>query len=112
MHIFEEGEFEIPELARLPEDQRYNVVKVRPSDEGPPVTITRGRVPCYEFPFVALTSNGERDFPPPFLRRCLRLNVEQPSDAKLAQIIEQQLALPPTNNRIRLLKNSLLTRPN
>lgn len=93
LHIFEEGEFEIPELARLPEHTEYQVIKVRPSDEGPDVDIYRGIVRCYEFPFVVLTSNGERDFPPAFLRRCLRLTIDQPDNEKLAQIIEQQLDL-------------------
>jgi len=93
LHIFEEGEFEIPELARLPEREEYRVVNVRPSDGGPEVAIERGIVRCYEFPFVVLTSNGERDFPPAFLRRCLRLNIEPPDEQKLAHIIEQQLDL-------------------
>ena len=35
----------------------------------------RGRVRCRAFPFVVLTSNGEREFPPAFLRRCVRLKL-------------------------------------
>lgn len=35
------------------------------------IEITRGRVPCAMFPLVILTGNGEREFPPAFLRRCL-----------------------------------------
>jgi MoxR-like ATPase len=93
LHVFEEGEFEIPELARLPESKQYNTVKVRPFDDGPEAEITRGRVRCYEFPFVVLTSNNERDFPPAFLRRCLRLDIDQPQGDKLAKIIEAHLKI-------------------
>jgi hypothetical protein len=88
--IFEEGRFEIPELARLEKDDDAKkksepiAVRVRTaySDENEPtygdrkVSIKGGRITCKEFPLVILTSNGERDFPPAFLRRCLRLNIQ------------------------------------
>ena len=47
-----------------------------------------------------MTSNGEREFPPAFLRRCLRLNLEQPSEDKLYDIVNQHfgLALPKEDN--------------
>jgi MoxR-like ATPase len=38
-----------------------------------------------------MTSNGERDFPPAFLRRCLRLTVQPPDKEKLTKIIESHL---------------------
>ena len=41
--------------------------------------------------FVVLTSNGERDFPPPFLRRCLRLTMKEPSKEHLIKIITAHL---------------------
>jgi MoxR-like ATPase len=75
LHIFEEGAFEIPELSRLPDEKRYKTIKVGTHDEGGQAAITRGRVHCYEFPFVVMTSNGEREFPPAFLRRCLHLEM-------------------------------------
>nr|MBA3921619.1 MoxR family ATPase [Nostocaceae cyanobacterium] len=40
------------------------------------------------FPFVILTSNGERDFPPPFLRRCIRLTMPEPDSERLKKIVE------------------------
>jgi MoxR-like ATPase len=53
-------------------------------------------VRCEEFPIVLLTSNGEREFPPAFLRRCLRLHLQPPaSEAKLAQIVAARLQLQP-----------------
>lgn len=103
--IFEEGRFEIPELARLEKDDDSEkksepiAVKVRTaySDENEPtysdrkVTIKGGRITCKEFPLVILTSNGERDFPPAFLRRCLRLNMRDPDREQLERIIKAHL---------------------
>jgi MoxR-like ATPase len=40
---------------------------------------------------VILTSNGERDFPAPFLRRCLRLTMELPNKKDLVKIIAAHL---------------------
>jgi MoxR-like ATPase len=44
-------------------------------------------VRCRAFPFVVLTSNGEREFPPAFLRRCVTLHLRQPDDGQLADIV-------------------------
>ncbi|MGW1507113.1 AAA family ATPase [Streptomyces mirabilis] len=90
--VFEEGTFEIPELARIA--ARQPKVKIGTQDAPElQVEIERGRVQCLAFPIVVLTSNGERDFPPPFLRRCIRLNLEPPSREKLTQIVRRRLAL-------------------
>lgn len=89
LSVFEEGWFEIPELSRLARES----VEVQTHDierSGLPgrALVTRGRVTCSAFPFVVLTSNEERDFPAPFLRRCIRLDIAPPNDAKLARIVE------------------------
>ncbi|MER6349572.1 AAA family ATPase [Streptomyces sp. NPDC001595] len=94
--VFEEGSFEIPELARIA--ARQPVVGVGTQDDPElRVGIERGRVQCRAFPVVVLTSNGERDFPPPFLRRCIRLHVEPPGREKLTQIVRQRLGLDETS---------------
>lgn len=85
LNIFEEGEFEIPELARLA-DELANI-QVYPHDGQEMVTIHRGRILCRAFPFVVITSNGERELPAPFLRRCLRLPIELPTENELAEIV-------------------------
>jgi len=85
LHAFEKGSFEIPELARL--DLGGKPVSVFPNDSDDLVSIIGGQVQCHAFPFVVLTSNGERDFPPPFLRRCIRLEIQQPGKEKLARIV-------------------------
>ncbi|MGV2390989.1 MAG UNVERIFIED_CONTAM: hypothetical protein LVR29_30820 [Microcystis novacekii LVE1205-3] len=61
-------------------------------------TIKDGLVICKAFPFVILTSNGERDFPAPFLRRCLRLTMKEPEKLDLIKIIEAHLEETITNN--------------
>ncbi|MCP4702143.1 MAG: MoxR family ATPase [Gammaproteobacteria bacterium] len=86
LHLFEEGEFEIPELSRLKQAES----EIEPHDfaeAGQTVRIPHGRVRCQAFPLVMMTSNGEREFPPAFLRRCLQLNMELPDRDKLARIV-------------------------
>jgi MoxR-like ATPase len=87
LDIFEEGEYEIPELARL--ERREVPVRLHESDEE--ITIENGKVPCTAFPFVVITSNGEREFSPPFLRRCLRLDMQPPDAEKLTRIVTSHL---------------------
>jgi MoxR-like ATPase len=87
--VFEEGEYEIPELVRAARDQP----EVHPSTadgaiHGP---ILKGQVRCRAFPVVVLTSNREREFPPAFLRRCVSLEITPPSPERLARIVEARL---------------------
>ena len=87
LNVFERGEFEIPELSR----QRDATVDVREFESDERVPITTGRVQCREFPFVVLTSNGEREFPAPFLRRCIRLQMPDLDEPVLRQIVVAHL---------------------
>jgi MoxR-like ATPase len=77
LNVFEEGEFEIPELKRLGADSESKVFTSDPKQEQAPVK--GGVISCSEFPLMVLTSNGERVFPAPFLRRCLRLQMPNPT---------------------------------
>jgi MoxR-like ATPase len=85
LNIFEEGQFEISELMRLPPEQ--STVSVMTADLDITQTVVGGKVTCSAFPFVVITSNGEREFPPPFLRRCVRLSIQPPDAKKLAEIV-------------------------
>ncbi|HLG62596.1 MAG TPA: MoxR family ATPase [Ktedonosporobacter sp.] len=102
LHIFEEGEFDIPELVRISQHQRF--VDVYYGRNGAAkVTIEEGHVHCHAFPFIVLTSNEEREFPPAFLRRCLRLDMKPPTKEELASIVESHLGadiLPLANQLI------------
>ncbi|OUL23956.1 AAA family ATPase [Nostoc sp. RF31YmG] len=97
LHVFEEGQFEIPELVRIAEKLEKVEVRTAYKDKAEhtykdiKVTINQGRIQCTAFPFVILTSNGERDFPPAFLRRCLRLNIKDPDEKELEKIVAAHL---------------------
>ena len=97
MHIFEEGRFEIPELARIRQIASRLEVRTAYRDQTEvtyqdEITIINdGQICCSEFPFVILTSNGERDFPPQFLRSCVRLSMKEPSADELARIVTSHL---------------------
>ncbi len=62
-------------------------VEVRTSEPGIKAPILQGRVHCSSFPIVIMTSNGERDFPPAFVRRCLRVRMPDPRKKGLETII-------------------------
>ena len=95
LHVFEEGQFEIPELVRIAEKLETVEVGTAYKDKTEDITkddikatINQGRIQCNNFPFIILTSNGERDFPPAFLRRCLRLDIPEPNEEKLRRIVK------------------------
>ncbi|MFF3554340.1 AAA family ATPase [Streptomyces tsukubensis] len=87
--VFEEGVFDIPELTRLPEESAD--VEVQTADRHGTVLVRQGIVQCEEFPVVVITSNGERDFPPAFLRRCVRLYLPVPGEEQLRAIVAAHL---------------------
>lgn len=89
LNLFEEGEFEITELSRIAKE--ISRVEVRTFD-GMDVPIINGKIRCHHFPFIILTNNGERDFPPAFLRRCLRLTMPyNPDSEALKEIVKAHL---------------------
>lgn len=82
LNIIEEGKYEIPEIRRLGQEE------VTLQDYyGEKAKVRNGRIECGQFPFVVMTSNGEREFPPPFLRRCIRLMIEPPDKKQLSDIV-------------------------
>src|SRR5690606_27555057 len=54
------------------------------------------------FPIVVITSNGERDLPPAFLRRCLRVDIRSPSAAELREIVAAHFDQLSNTDRARL----------
>ncbi|QHF96983.1 hypothetical protein DEH18_27565 [Streptomyces sp. NHF165] len=77
LNVLEEGEFTLPELERIADREPETDVL---TDDGTRARVRGGRVRCRAFPVVVLTSNGERDFPAPLLRRCLRLDLASPAN--------------------------------
>jgi len=91
LHVFEEGRFRIPELVRIKDAIETVTVGTAYEQQDSRIAIRGGQVQCKRFPLVVLTSNGERDFPPAFLRRCLRLQMRDPNAEDLARIVAAHL---------------------
>ncbi|WP_415940382.1 AAA family ATPase [Streptomyces sp. 039-1] len=87
LNVLEEGEFAIPELERARRDDEGGTVSVLTHD-GLSATVVDGRVRCREFPVVVMTSNDERDFPAPLLRRCIHLDMRTPNADRLAAMVQ------------------------
>ncbi len=106
LQLFEEGEYLIKELFRdssrqksvetlndstgsaADTEQIRDEISVRTIEkESPSVPIRRGIVRCAEFPIVVMTSNRERDFPPAFNRRCLRVEMPKPTEDSLLPLV-------------------------
>jgi MoxR-like ATPase len=85
LNVLEEGRFALPELERVAD--HTPVVHVL-TDDGRRVAVTGGQVRCRAFPFVLMTSNGEREFPAPLLRRCITLDLKAPRDERLAALVQ------------------------
>ena len=104
LNLFEDGSFTIPELQRLELEQAE--VRSIDRDQGKQrkVKVRDGVVRCRAFPLVIMTSNGERDFPPPFLRRCLRLRMPNPSEQELQEIVTKHLGATAAQESQQLIK--------
>ncbi len=85
LNIFEDGEFDIPELVRA--RRGADEVEVRTADPGHTAVVRGGTIRCHAFPVVVITSNGEREFPPAFLRRCTRLDIPDLGAERLAALV-------------------------
>ncbi|MFD8150297.1 AAA family ATPase [Streptomyces sp. NPDC059720] len=94
LNVLEEGQYEIPELVRAARHSDDGTAEVLADGTDTPVPVRRGRVRCRAFPFVVLTSNGEREFPPAFLRRCVRLKLRRPGREQLTDIVRAHLDTP------------------
>ncbi|CAN1211532.1 AAA family ATPase [Tumidithrix helvetica PCC 7403] len=110
LNLFEEGEFAIPELQRLSSSLHYvNSYdrEITGDNKGKPkkAGIFNGFVRCRAFPLVIMTSNGERDFPPPFLRRCLRLKMPSPDLLKLGKIVTKHFNAETSDKAEKLIES-------
>ncbi len=114
LNLLEEGQFEIPELVRLSESEERKEenkskqladksIQVRTADDLK-IDISGGIIRCDAFPLIVMTSNGERDFPPAFLRRCLRIEMPKPTDKDLYNIVEAHLTKDVADNVDDLIK--------
>ncbi|MEU4768033.1 MoxR family ATPase [Actinosynnema sp. NPDC023794] len=105
LNVFEEGEYAIPELVRISGGRPE--VQVRTTDHGGTANVVGGVVRCREFPVVIITSNGEREFPPAFMRRCLKLHVDPPNYDQLGQMVAAHFGAPEGVELKRLIDHFL-----
>ena len=70
------------------EIEQKTTFSVYTKDKDIKAQISEGRVSCYAFPIIVMTSNGERDFPPAFKRRCLRVRMPDPDRDALQEIVK------------------------
>jgi MoxR-like ATPase len=113
LNALEEGEFHIAELQRVARKQPE--VRVL-TDDGDRALVKEGRVRCRAFPVVVMTSNGERDFPAPLLRRCLHLDLPAPRDdewgaARLEAMVRAHFGDAPTSGHDALIRDFLRSSP-
>jgi MoxR-like ATPase len=104
LNVIEDGWFEIPELARAKEEEIY--VKLPASSERVP--IVHGKVEARQFPFIVMTSNGERDFPAPFLRRCIRITIAAPNPEELTRIVDAHMKQALVGKEVRAAMATLI----
>jgi MoxR-like ATPase len=105
LDVFEEGEYRIPELVRI--GAREPRVRVHTADPEVMATIERGQVRCRAFPLVIITSNGEREFPAAFLRRCLRFTMEEPDENRLAGMVAAHFSDRPEESTSEMIHEFL-----
>ncbi|WP_326687991.1 MULTISPECIES: MoxR family ATPase [unclassified Streptomyces] len=108
LNVLEEGEFTIPELERIAE--REPVTEVL-TEDGVKVPVEGGKVRCTVFPFIVLTSNGERDFPAALLRRCIQLELKPPGDKQLAAMVSAHLGEEALEEGAELVQRFLRREP-
>jgi len=75
LHVLEEREFPIPQLARSGKSKHIVYTDDGSKKE---ITLVNGKLQCKVFPLIIMTSNKEREFPPAFKRRVLMHDIKLP----------------------------------
>ncbi|WP_214319842.1 AAA family ATPase [Nonomuraea sediminis] len=84
LHVIETGSFTISRSRAMERSYLH-------TSEGRQTVVSFGRVLCAAFPLMVITSNGEREFPARFRRRCLPLDITPPSTGELVSILQAHL---------------------
>ena len=105
LNVLEAGEFDVIPLVRDTRDMHAEpghseeaAYQVRGADRET-YDVPGGVVRSRHFPVIVFTSNGERTFPPPFLRRCIRVEMPRPDAAMLERIVAGHLGEIPAVER-------------
>lgn len=94
LNVLDTGNFVIPELQRIASSSPHAVLT---TSEGESIMVERGVISFSQYPVIVMTSNGERDFPAAFLRRCVQHQIPEPDKAQLIDIVAAHFdqTLPP-----------------
>jgi MoxR-like ATPase len=90
LHLMEEGEYRVEEIARA--KHQAPTVSVNTIDGLTRQVPASGEIRCDDFPIVVMTSNAEREFSPAFHRRCIPMHIDKPSREKLDLILNSHLS--------------------
>ncbi|CAL9646235.1 hypothetical protein SUDANB140_06488 [Streptomyces sp. enrichment culture] len=85
LSLFEDGWFAVQPLVRV--KRHAENITVHTADPDRTASIRNGVVRTRSFPIVIMTSNGEREFPEAFMRRCLRLDIPEPDPEALGELV-------------------------
>jgi MoxR-like ATPase len=88
LNVMENGEFPVPVLTRAKSDHAFTV---KGTDGGLYDIDADGVIRRRHFPVIVFTSNGERAFSAPFLRRCVRFTMPQADRERLTRIVADHL---------------------
>lgn len=101
LSLFEDGWFSVQPLVRV--KRQVENVTVYTADPDRTAAIQNGLVRTRSFPIVIMTSNGEREFPEAFMRRCLRLDIPEPGPEALGELVAAHFGDGLGNERERLV---------
>ena len=107
LNVLDTGHFVIPELKRAA--KAYPTVTI-PGRGNEPITVHGGEITFTEYPFVVMTSNGERDFPAPFLRRCVQCQIREPDETALTAIVQAHFEGLPANEELQAIVREFVQR--
>ena len=103
--IIADGEFRVPELARL--RSRVPDVVVHTDDPDGTATVHHGRIRCRAFPVVVITCTGERVLPADLLRHCVSLEMPPPDAERLAALLATRFAAGDGAERLPMIRDFL-----
>jgi MoxR-like ATPase len=91
LNVLEDGVFEIPPLARAARQESSSGPRQVFGADRDEYSVTDGVVERTHWPVIVMTSNGERSFPAPFLRRCVRFDMPAPDERFIADVVTAYL---------------------
>jgi MoxR-like ATPase len=107
LHILEENKFEIDVLKRYSSDKP---IQFQVNDETIEIANGEKAIDIDNFPIIIITSNGERDFPPAFMRRCLHHDMKLPNQSRLVEIVAEHLNMSKEDKDINEVVEAFVNR--